>query len=162
MLPCTRRNLLAAAIAAPLCRQLLAVPLSSVKLGVTTDEIDEDLLTAARFLGSFGLEYAEVRSIWGKYNTEQPLEKIHEARRIFDEHRIRTSILGTPFFKVPLPPETPEGARALDKEWAVLDAGMERAKIMGTDKLRTFAFLRGPGQAGDQKTYARIYELVRE
>ncbi len=162
MSPCNRRQLLAAFAAAPLCRSLFAVPLSSVKLGVTTDEIDEDLLTAVRFLGSFGLEYAEVRSIWGKYNTEQPLEKIREARKIFDEHRIRTSVLGTPFFKVPLPPETPEGNQALDKEWKVLDAGMERAKIMGTDKLRTFAFTHRPGETGDQKTYARIYELVRE
>ena len=162
MLNCTRRQLLAIAIAATRCHDLFAVPLSTVKLGVTTDEIDEDLLTAVRFLRSFGLEYAEVRSIWGKYNTEQPLEKIREARAIFDEHRIRTSILGTPFFKVPLPAETPEGNRALDKEWSVLDAAMERAKILGTDKLRTFAFTRRPGEIGDEKVYARIYELVRE
>ena len=99
MPPCTRRHLLAALTAAPICRCLFAVPLSSLKLGVTTDEIDEDLLTAVRFLRSFGLEYAEVRSIWGKYNTEQPVEVIREARRIFDEYRIRTSVLGTPFFK---------------------------------------------------------------
>jgi sugar phosphate isomerase/epimerase len=159
---CTRRQLLAIALAATRCHDLFAVPLSTIKLGVTTDEIDEDLLTAVRFLRSFGLEYAEVRSIWGKYNTEQPLDKIREARAIFDEHRIRTSILGTPFFKVPLPAETPEGNRALDKEWSVLDAAMERAKILGTDKLRTFAFTRGPGEIGGEKVYARIYELVRE
>jgi sugar phosphate isomerase/epimerase len=154
----TRREWLALSAALPLA----ALPLASIKLGVTTDEIDEDLLTAVRFLRSFGLEYAEVRSIWGKYNTEQPLEKIREARAIFDEHRIRTSILGTPFFKVPLPAETPEGQQALDKEWKVLDAGMERAKIMGTDKLRTFAFTYRPGESGDAKTCARIYELVHE
>ncbi|HYL77748.1 MAG TPA: sugar phosphate isomerase/epimerase [Bryobacteraceae bacterium] len=162
MSPCTRRHMLAVAAAAPLSRGLFAVPLSNIKLGVTTDEIDEDLLTALRFLGSFGLEYAEVRSIWGRYNTEQPLEKIREARQLFDEHRIRTSVLGTPFFKVPLPPETPEGKQALEKEWKVLDAAMERAKILGTDKLRTFAFTHRPGETGDNKTYARIYELVRE
>lgn len=158
----TRRKLLAAFTAAPFYRGLFAVPLSSVRLGVTTDEIDEDLLTAVRFLRTFGLEYAEVRSVWGKYNTEQPLEKIREARKIFDEYRIRTSVLGTPFFKVPLPPETPAGSLALDKEWKVLDAAMERAKILGTDKLRTFAFMSRPADSGDEKTYERIYELVRE
>ncbi|HEV2688080.1 MAG TPA: sugar phosphate isomerase/epimerase family protein, partial [Bryobacteraceae bacterium] len=162
MLPITRRQMLAASATAPLCHNLFAVPLSSIKLGVTTDEIDEDLLTAVRFLRSFGLEYAEVRSIWGKYNTEQPLDKIREARAIFDEYRIRTSVLGTPFFKVPLPPETPGGEQALAKEWKVLDAAMERAKILGTDKLRTFAFMHRPGEGGDEKIYGRIYELVRE
>jgi sugar phosphate isomerase/epimerase len=158
----TRRHLLAALTAVPICRCLFAVPLSSVRLGVTTDEIDEDLVTAMRFLRSFGLEYAEVRSIWGKYNTEQPVEKIREACKICDEYRIRTSVLGTPFFKVPLPPETPQGNLALDNEWKVLDAGMERAKILGTDKLRTFAFTRRPDEIGDEKIYTRIYELVRE
>lgn len=154
----SRREWIALSAALPLA----ALPLASIKLGVTTDEIDEDLLTAVRFLRSFGLEYAEVRSIWGKYNTEQPLEKIREARAIFDEHRIRTSILGTPFFKVPLPAETPEGQQALDKEWKVLDSAMERAKIMGADKLRTFAFTYRPGESSEAKTYARIYELVHE
>jgi len=43
----TRREFLAATAFASLLR---AVPLSSFKLGVTTDEIDEDLLTALRFL----------------------------------------------------------------------------------------------------------------
>src|SRR5262249_41089475 len=36
------------------------------------------------------------------------------------------------------------------------------AKIFGTDKLRVFAFTLGRGEASSEKTYARIYELVRE
>src|SRR5215472_6634250 len=137
----TRRELLAASGLAILSRRMGALPLSEVKLGVTTDEIDDDVLTAVGFLGQFGLKWAEVRNIWGKYNTEQPIEKVREAARIFDEHGIRVSIEGTAFFKIPLPPDTAEGQKRLDREWALLDASMERAKAFGTDKLRIFTFM---------------------
>ncbi len=138
------------------------MPLAQIRLGVTTDEIDEDVLAAVRFLREFGLKWAEVRSIWNQYNTVQPLEKIREAQAIFAEHGVRVSIEGTPFFKVPLPAETGEGRRALDAQWEVLNAAMERARIFGTDKVRVFGFTYAAGQAPDRGAYPRIYELVRE
>lgn len=158
----TRRQILATSAFASLCRPLRAATLSQVRLGVTTDEIDEDLLTAIRFLRRFGLSYAEVRSIWGKYNTTQPIEKIHEARDLFQEHGIRVSVLATAFFKIPLPPDTPEGRRTLDEQWRLLDGAMERAKIFGTDKIRVFAFTYKDGEQPDKSNLPRISELVRE
>jgi sugar phosphate isomerase/epimerase len=158
----TRRQALAAAAIASCVRRMGAATLSQVRLGVTTDEIDEDVLTAARFLHEFGLQWAEVRSIWGKYNTVQPVSKIQEARQILDGQGVRTSVLGTAFFKIPLPPDTPEGRGVLDSQWALLDQAMERAKILGTDKIRVFAFThRGKEKPGDQD-FPRILELVRE
>ncbi|MBI3696497.1 MAG: sugar phosphate isomerase/epimerase [Acidobacteria bacterium] len=162
MTTCTRRQILAASAMAPLARVLRAATLSQIRLGVTTDEIDEDVLTAIRFLRRFGLSYAEVRNIWGKYNTSQPLEKIREAQALFQEHGIRVSILGTAFLKIPLPPDTPEGRRRLDEEWKLLDGAMERAKILGTDKIRVFAFTYREGESPDANANSRIYELVRE
>jgi sugar phosphate isomerase/epimerase len=147
MPPVTRRELLIASALAPLA----AAPLSDIKLGVTTDEIDEDLLTSVQFLKSFGLSYAEIRSIWGKYNTTQPLDKIREARKICDDYGIHVSIEGTAFFKVPLPPDQ----KSLDEQWALLDASIERAKTFGTGKIRVFAFTTN--QPGEKKDYARIY-----
>jgi sugar phosphate isomerase/epimerase len=141
---------------------LLALPLSKIKLGITTDEINEDVLTAVRFLREYGLSWAEVRSIWGKYNTAQPIEKIREARGIFDEHGIKVSIEGTGFFKVPLPPDTADGQRALEEQWTLLNSAMERAKMFGTQKIRVFGFTYGSGETPSGKDYARIYELVRE
>jgi L-ribulose-5-phosphate 3-epimerase len=158
----SRRQLLSTSLLAGLGATLGAVPLSQIKLGVTTDEIDDDLATAIDFLKSFGLSYGEVRNVWGKYNTSQPLDKIREARRLFDTNQMHTSILGTPFFKVPLPTDTPEGQAALDREWTLLDGAMERAAILGTDKLRTFAFTFKQGETPDPKAYGRIYELVKE
>src|SRR5688572_7360137 len=105
----TRRQVLYASLAPALSRGLSAVELSRFNLGVTTDEIDDDVLTAARFLREFNLRFAEIRNIWGKYNTAQPLDKIREARSLLDEHGLKTSILGTGFFKIPLPLDTPAG-----------------------------------------------------
>ena len=156
-----RRQMLSAAALA-FSRGLRAMPLSDIRLGVTTDEIDEDLLTAIRFLREFHLSWAEIRNVWGKYNTVQPLDKIKEARALLAEHGIRLSVLGTPFFKIPLPPDTPEGREVLDREWKLLDGAMDRAKILGSDKLRVFAFTYGPGERPDSKAYSRIYELVSE
>ncbi|MBM3723813.1 MAG: sugar phosphate isomerase/epimerase [Acidobacteria bacterium] len=157
MVSITRRRWLASAAAVPLA----ALPLDRIKLGVTTDEIDDDPAAAAKFLREFNLNWAEIRNVWGKYNTAQPLEKIHELRGIFDAHKIQTSTLGTAFFKIPLPMETPEGRATLDNQWALLNSAFERAKIMGTTRIRTFAFTY-QGSAADPKHYPRIYELVAQ
>jgi L-ribulose-5-phosphate 3-epimerase len=158
----TRRELLAAVSAASAARYLRALPLAQLKLGITTDEIDDDVLTAAKFLQQHNLKWAEIRNIWGPYNTAQPLEKVREANKILDDHGIRVSIEGTGFFKIPLPPDTPEGRQALDKQWALLDGSMERARAFGTDKIRTFSFMLGKGQQKNERAYARIWELTRE
>jgi sugar phosphate isomerase/epimerase len=163
MNPSTRREFLAASALGLTLGRLQALPLEQIKLGITTDEINDDVLTAVKFLREYNLKWAEVRNIWGKYNTEQPVEKIKEARAIFDEHGIRVSVDGTPFFKVPLPAENAEGQKKLDQQWAVLDAAMERAKLFGTDKLRVFGFTLGKGgEAPAKAVYDRIYELIAE
>ncbi len=158
----TRREALAGVAMAFPIHRLLALPLSQMKLGVTTDEIDEDVATAAKFLREFGLHWAEVRNIWGKYNTVQPIEKIREANSILDQNQIRVSIEGTGFFKVPLPPETTEGQTKLDEQWKLLADSMERAKIFGTDKIRTFGFTYKTGETPTTKDYSRIYDLQQE
>ena len=157
----SRREMLAAS-AALFASRLAALPLEQIKLGILTDEIDDDVLTAAKFLQQYHLKWAEIRNIWGPYNTSQPMDKIREANRILDEHGVRVSVEGTGFFKIPLPPEGPEGQKALDEQWKLLDTAMERAKAFGTDKLRIFTFMLRKGETPSQKSYARIDELVRE
>jgi L-ribulose-5-phosphate 3-epimerase len=158
----TRRELLAGTAVALLAGRLRALPLADIKLGITTDEIDDDVTVAAKFLSEHGLKWAEVRNIWNKYNTAQPVDKVREARAILDERGIKVSIEGTGFFKVALPPDTPEGQKKLDDQWALLDAGMERAKIFGTNKLRVFTFMLSRGETPTPAAYDRIYELTRE
>ena len=144
---------------APLLRRLAAATLDQVRLSITSDEIDEDLRIAASFIHQHGLRYAELRSIWGKYNTAQPIDKIREARATLDEYQLQTSIVDTAFFRGTLP----QGDQALDEQWTLLDDAMARAKILGADKLRIFAFQYKDGETpGDKEPYPRIYELLTE
>jgi len=138
------------------------MPLDQFPLGVATDEIDDDALIAVRMLKEYRLRWAELRNVWGKYNTAQPVGKIQELRSLLDEHGVRINVLATPFFKIPLPPETAEGRATLDREWALLDGAFERAKILGTDTIRVFAFTYGRDEKPDESAYARIAELLRE
>jgi L-ribulose-5-phosphate 3-epimerase len=156
----TRRQMLLTSALAPFLRSVRTATLEQVHLGITSDEIDEDLRTAAIFIHQHGLRYAELRSIWGKYNTAQTLAKIREAKALLDEYQLKTSIADTAIFKNPLPPDTREGKSALDQQWTLLDDAMERAKILGTDKLRIFAFTYAGSP--DQAAYPRIHDVLRE
>lgn len=146
-----------AALGAAFGGLLHALPLDRIQLGITTDEIDEDPKTAAAFLARFNLHWAEVRSVWGKYNTVQPEEKVREIRAIFDAAKVRTSIVDTAFFRA----DIPSGA-ALDKEWALLDAAMDRGDILGSKLLRIFAFVPKDRNTGDTAAYPCSYELLKE
>jgi len=156
------RRQFAAAAFVPLAGRLQALPLSGFKLGVTTDEIDDDPLVAAQFLHRYGLLWGEVRNLWGPYNTDQPLEKVRQAQAIFEQQGVRVSVLDTGFFKIPLPPDSPEGRRILDAQWKVLDAAMERATVFGTRKIRVFTFMLETGEKPSAPKYERIDELLRE
>ncbi len=82
---------------------------------------------------------------------------------MLDDTGIRLAILDTSFFKVPLPAvETLEGSRAMRKQWDLLDRAFERASILGTDLIRTFAFTYPRDGAPEPAAYPRIYELVAE
>ena len=146
----SRRGFLIASLAAGPGGLLRGIPLDRIRLGVTSDEIDEDPAVASAFLARFGLHAAEVRSLWGHYNTSQPMDRIAEAKRIFDARQVRVTVVDTAFFRE----QIPSGAEALNREWVLLDAAMDRADILGTKILRIFSFLR----AGADE--ARVYDLL--
>lgn len=149
----TRRDFLAAS-----ALTLHAATLEQVRLSVTSDEIDEDIAVATKFLGGFGVRYLEIRSVGGKYNTEQPLEYVRAARAAMDAGGVKTSVVDCAVFRAQVPADN----AALDKEWKLLDAAMDRAAILGTDVVRTFAFMPKTGEAASEKDLPRIYELEME
>ncbi|MCC6587173.1 MAG: sugar phosphate isomerase/epimerase [Bryobacterales bacterium] len=157
-----RRCFLMSGAAAAVALPLAAAGELKRRLGVTTDEIDEDPVVASKFLREFGLGLAEVRNVWGKYNTAQPVDKIKELRKIFDDHKIKCSMLGTGFFKIPLPPDTPEGRAILDNQWSMLGGAFERARVLGVNKIRVFAFTYKDGEKPNLANLPRIHELLTE
>ena len=53
-----RRHFLSTLGVAGLASRLSALELSKIQLGVTTDEIDDDIVTASQFLKEFHLHFA--------------------------------------------------------------------------------------------------------
>lgn len=158
-----RRELLAALGLAPaLTETLSAIAPESLRLAITTDEVDAALEDALPFLTDNGLRYAEIRNLWGKYNTSHPASEIQRARKLMDAAGVSVAVVDTGFFKVPLPGEDAAGKAALDKQWALLDRAFANAEIFGTDIIRTFAFTHARGEQPDKKNYPRIIELVAE
>lgn len=149
------------ALSAGLASALANDSSSPIRLAVTTDEIDDDLGIALDFLARHGLDYCEIRHLWGKYNTSLPIEKIRHARTLLNDAAIRLAILDTGFFKVPLPDgKSADGAKALKKQWDLLDRAFERAELLDTRLIRTFAFTYPRGGQPDPAAYPRVFELV--
>lgn len=163
--PMTRRSLLGAGSAFALSRlaRFAAAGVPKVRLAVTTDEIDEDPAVAIEFLRRYGLRHCEIRRLWDKYNTSLPMAKIKRARSMLDDAGIQLAILDTSFFKVPLPAlGSPDGTKALGKQWDLLNRAFERAEVLGTRLIRTFAFTHRADESPSESAYPQIYELVKE
>jgi L-ribulose-5-phosphate 3-epimerase len=152
----TRRQLLVASALAPIA--LHSATLEQVHLSVTSDEIDENIAVATKFLSHFGVQYLEIRSLSGAYNTEQPLQMIRDARATMDAGKVHTCVVDCAFFRAQIPTSKAD----FDKEWKLLDDAMDRAEILGTDIVRTFAFMPAKGESPQERDYPRIYELELE
>ena len=153
----TRRALLASFAAT-----LQAAKAHDLRIAITTDEVADGLEDAIPFLKRHGLRDAEIRNVWGKYNTSQPEEVVARARKLLDDASIETCILDTGFFKTALPGDDPDGQKKLDKQWALLEKAFKRAEILGTDLIRVFAFTHPKGEQPNRAHYPRIVELVTE
>ena len=158
----SRRGFLGLAAFSLTNRLAIADP-TRIRLAVTTDEIDNDLAVALAFLRRHGLGYCEIRRLWGKYNTSLPLDRIREARMMLEDAGIRLAILDTSFFKIPLPAfDSVDGSRVLREQWDLLERAFERAALLGTRLIRTFAFTWKSDEGPDPSAYPRIYDLVEE
>ena len=141
---------------------LKAADPADFKLAIVTDEVSNEWDVVLDFFKRFNLRYAEIRNVEGHYNTAQPLPLIREARLTLDQARIRTAALATGFFKIRLPQDNAQGQTILDKQWDLLDGAMQRARILGTNTIRTFAFVHPRGEQPDKSHYPRIAELLKE
>ena len=155
MQPWTRRQLLASLPAFAMAAR--AADPDKLKISITTDEIDPDLSISLAFIQRFGLRWAEIRNLFGKYNTSQPAATVKKARKMLDDAGVKLAILDTGFFKV-APPTSEE----LAEQWKLLDKAFENADILGTDLIRIFAFTYPKDGKPDPAQYSRIYDLVAQ
>jgi sugar phosphate isomerase/epimerase len=132
-------------------------PAAAWKLGIITDEVDADL---ARVLSSFypkyQLRWAEIRNVQldGKsryvYTNATPAQ-LREIRKQVDDAGVKISVMDTAVYKIPLPGTQPLGAKTGElnpgageykRQMDDLKRASDAAHILGTDRVRIFAFQR--------------------
>src|SRR5258708_39068769 len=94
------RSLKGGAAALALCAgRLPAADLKKYKLGIITDEVTPDLEEALLWTKSFGLEWVELRNVWGKYVTEMTSDNVKRAQDLRAKHSVKVSVLDAAYFK---------------------------------------------------------------
>ena len=134
---------------------------SNFKVGVISDEISQDLDHACYVIAKdFGLQWVELREMWGKNLQVVSDAQIAEARKILAKYSLRVTDISSPLFKVDWlgAPHSQYGSKAdlhgadeanFKQQDEVLERSISLAKQFGTDKVRCFDFWR----LDDQKPY---------
>jgi L-ribulose-5-phosphate 3-epimerase len=148
-----------------MAKRLPAAELSKFKLGVINDEISPDLEHDLQWCQHYGLQWVELRGVWGKNVTEMEPDNVKRAQDLLAKYNIRVSVIDSPYYKITLPGtevfrrEGSKDSATMDDQKPLLERAMARAKDFGTDKVRIFAFWR----VKEPKTvFDRIAKLLDE
>ena len=127
------------------------------------DEVSRDLDEAIAFARAEGLGAIELRMIGDVNVVELPVAELERIRAKLDAAGLRVAALSTPLFKCPLGGEwdddDPDPFKAASRDFAdhlaLIPTVVAAAHVLGTEKLRCFAFL-GRG------AYADVREAIVE
>ncbi len=140
------------------------------RLSVINDEISPDFDHACSVAANdFGLNWIELRSMWGKNVTDLSADEIEKSRGILDKYKLRVTDIASPLFKVHWlgAPVSKEGPRRdefhadfdFKQQDEVLARCIDLCKSFQTDRIRCFDFWR----LEDQKPYrAAINDKLRQ
>jgi sugar phosphate isomerase/epimerase len=136
-------------------------PLGRFKLGAISDGFAQDFEEALRIMKGYGLEWVEIRNVWGIYNTEASPAQIARLKELLAKYEFKVSVVDTALFKCALP-GTKLAADSKDvysyaEQMDLLKRASDRAHSFGTDKLRGFTFWR---VAEPERLYPRIAEEI--
>jgi len=106
------------------------------KLSVITDEVSQDLETAARFAKIFDLNGVEIRTVWNR-SPQDLLEKVDEIKKILKKYDLEVSAIASPFFKANI-----DSKEEYEKHLEILKKCISLAKSLDTDIIRGFTFWR--------------------
>jgi sugar phosphate isomerase/epimerase len=160
MPPLSRRSFIGAAGAAALSLPaiLKSQPIASAfRVAVISDEISPDFDHACSVIANeFGLQWVELRSMWGKNILKLDDKEISQAIAILNKYKLRVTDIASPLFKADFPgaprsKSRPPVDHAQDAHGAdftfkeqneVLEKSIALARQFRTDRIRCFDFWR--------------------
>ncbi len=144
----------AAACAARPLIGLAAASQSPFKISVISDEISQDFdHTCSVIANDFGLQWVELREMWGKNLQASSDAEIAEAQKILAKYKLQVTDIASPLFKVDWPgaPKSQYGSKkdmhgadevAYKHQDEVVERSISLAKQFKTNKIRCFDFWR--------------------
>ena len=134
------------------------------KLGITTDEIDDDVLTAAKFLPTvYNLPLGGDLAISGAPTaTAQPMEKIREGGKIPDDHGILTLHRRHGIFQGSRRPILRRGEKKLDAQWARLTTPWSAPRPSAPIRSACSRSCSASEETKNEKRLLAAWELTRE
>src|SRR5580658_363995 len=74
------------------------------RLSIINDEISDDFDHACSVAANdFGLQWIEIRGMWGKNITDLNSDEVDRARKILEKYKLRVTDIASPLFKVNWP-----------------------------------------------------------
>ena len=149
---------------------------SPFKIAVISDEISDDFDHACYVIAKeFGLEWVELRGMWGKNLQSLSEAQIAEAQKILAKYNLHVTDIASPLFKVDWPgaPKSHYSEKgdmhgaaevAYKQQDEVLERCISQAKQFETNKIRCFDFWRlddvAPYRAAINEKLRSTAELV--
>lgn len=127
---------------------------SPFHISVINDEISPDFDHVCSVVShDFGLNWIELRSMWGKNTMDLSDDQIAEAKRILAKYNLQVTDIASPLFKTDWPgaPRSPYGSKgdmhgavevAFKHQDELLERSISLAKQFNTGKVRCFDFWR--------------------
>lgn len=133
---------------------------SPFRVAVINDEVGQDFGRTCEVISrEFGMEWVELRGMWGKNLLSLDSKEVGEVRTILEKYKLRVTDIASPLFKVDWPDApksefSPKGAQfnadfTYAQQDEVLERSIQLAKAFRTDRVRCFDFWR----LQDQKPY---------
>jgi sugar phosphate isomerase/epimerase len=133
---------------------MAAASQSPFKISVISDEISQDFDHACSVIANdFGLQWVELREMWGKNLQTSTDAEIAEAQKILAKYKLQVTDIASPLFKVDWPgaPKSQYGSKkdmhgadevAYKHQDEVIERSISLAKQFKTNKIRCFDFWR--------------------
>ena len=126
-------------------------PPPQFKAGAISDGFSQDFEEAARIIKSFGLQWVEIRRVFGIYNTEATSAQIRQINGIVKRNGLRVSVIDSAVYKCVLAGTIPitkdSDPYAYSEQNELLKRACDRANELGAGKIRIFTFWRVPEPA---------------
>ena len=134
---------------------------NGLKVGIISDEVDTDFENALRWIRDQGLEWVELRNLWGTYVTDLKPAEIARARDLLAQYGLKVSMIDSAFLKTTLPGSRPIpqeqmldafGNYPYDDHDKLLGRALGVARAFGVNRVRVFSYWRDrkPGSVFDE------------